>query len=223
MGLNKQKGNMYEFVTHTWNTIKGKCPHECSYCYMKKWGEQPELHFDEKEMRADLGSGNFIFVGSSCDMFAEDIPEEWILKTLSHMQKFDNKYLLQTKNPQRICDYLDACVITDKCTVCTTIESDFIYPAIMKNSPLPIQRSFAMQDISEVIDTHVTIEPILYFSDLDMIKMIRRCNPKQVNIGADSGNNNLPEPSAEKVRALIAELEKFTKVVQKKNLRRLLS
>ena len=27
---------MYEFVTHTWNPIKGKCYHDCSYCYMKK-------------------------------------------------------------------------------------------------------------------------------------------------------------------------------------------
>lgn len=47
-------------------------------------------------------------------------------------------------------------------------------------------------------------------------------NKEQVNIGADSGKNNLSEPSAEKVRALIDELSKFTKVVQKKNLRRLL-
>src|SRR3990167_1900105 len=30
--LNKQKGNMYGFVTHTWNPIKGKCSHNCSYC-----------------------------------------------------------------------------------------------------------------------------------------------------------------------------------------------
>jgi len=24
--LNEVKGNMYGWVTHTWNTIKGKCP-----------------------------------------------------------------------------------------------------------------------------------------------------------------------------------------------------
>lgn len=28
MGLNISKGNMYEFVTHTWNIIKGKCYHD---------------------------------------------------------------------------------------------------------------------------------------------------------------------------------------------------
>jgi len=37
MALVKQKGNMYEFVTHMWGPIKGKCKHNCSYCYMKKY------------------------------------------------------------------------------------------------------------------------------------------------------------------------------------------
>jgi len=31
MGLNESKGNMYEFVTHTWNAIKGECKHDCTY------------------------------------------------------------------------------------------------------------------------------------------------------------------------------------------------
>lgn len=31
MPLNKSTGNMYKFITHTWNTIKGECPHGCSY------------------------------------------------------------------------------------------------------------------------------------------------------------------------------------------------
>jgi len=39
MGLNKSSGNMYEFITHTWNTVKGACEHDCSYCYMKRWGK----------------------------------------------------------------------------------------------------------------------------------------------------------------------------------------
>lgn len=30
--MNKQTGNMYEWVSHTWNPIKGKCPHDCNYC-----------------------------------------------------------------------------------------------------------------------------------------------------------------------------------------------
>jgi len=87
--LNKTKGNMYPWVSHTWNPIKGKCPHDCSYCYMKRF-PQGELRLDEKALKDNLGEGNFIFVGSSCDMWSNDIPSLWIKKVLEHCRKFDN-------------------------------------------------------------------------------------------------------------------------------------
>ena len=34
MTLNKQNGNMYPWVTHTWNPLIGECPHRCKYCYV---------------------------------------------------------------------------------------------------------------------------------------------------------------------------------------------
>jgi len=220
MGLNKSQGNMYDFVTHTWNTIKGSCYHDCSYCYMKRWGNQKPVRFDSKELKTDLGSGNIIFVGSSCDMFASDIPEEWILKTLKHCENFDCKYLFQTKNPERFMDYIDAAVISDKSVLCTTIESNRWYPHIMCNSPRPEQRARWMSEI-DCIDKYVTIEPILDFGVNEMVDLIQKCNPVQVNIGADSGGNKLPEPSWHKVQALIQELKKFTVISNKKNLSRL--
>lgn len=222
MGLNISKGNMYEFITHTWNTIKGECFHDCSYCYMKRWGKLKPVRFDEKELKTDLGIGNFIFVGSSCDMFAENIPDEWIKKTLKHMEKFDSKYLLQTKNPTRVLDFIDACVITDKCVICTTIESNKDLLEIKRNSPDVFKRAMAMNELSQIIDTYVTIEPIMDF-DMDiMVQLIKDCNAKQINIGADSGHNNLPEPSKEKVLQLVSELQKFTIIHNKSNLQRLL-
>lgn len=54
------------------------------------------------------------------------------------------------------------------------------------------------------------------------IELIKCCEPIQVNIGADSGNNHLPEPSGVKVLELIEELSRFTKVVRKDNLARLI-
>ena len=221
--LTESKGNMYSWITHTWNPVKGECSHGCSYCYMKRWGKQKPVRFDEKELNTDLGSGNFIFVGSSCDLFANDIPDLWINRTFKHMEHFDNKYLIQSKNPDRILDYIHCTVISDKTVVCTTLESDSYYPEIMKDSPQPMNRSIAMHDISEVVDTYVTIEPILDFHLEHFVKMIKRCNPKQVNIGADSGNNHLPEPSKDKIIALIDELKKFTVIDQKRNLNRLLT
>jgi len=216
MGLNKSKGNMYEFITHTWNTVKGECYHDCSYCYMKRWGKLNPVRFDEKELKTDLGSGNFIFVGSSNDMFAEDIPMEWIEKTLEHCNKYDNKYLFQTKNPAR----MGCFELPENYAICTTIETNRIYPEIMGNTPEPVDRGLFMSLLLN--DKYLTIEPIMDF-DLDkLVRIIKTAKPKQVNIGADTGNNGLPEPSKEKVLQLIEEIEKFTTIHNKNNLKRLL-
>ena len=99
MPLNISKGNMYEFISHTFNVIKGKCPHNCSYCFCKKFGKQKEIHFDNNELKTDLGDENYIFVGSSNDMFANEIKESWVIDVLDYCSKFNNKYLFQSKYP----------------------------------------------------------------------------------------------------------------------------
>ena len=224
MPLNKSTGNMYDFITHTWNTIKGKCPHGCSYCYMKRWGKQPPLHFDEKELKTDLGKNNFIFVGSSCDMFAKSIPFDWVYETLEHCKKHtENEYLLQTKNTDNLALAMFFQMLNKYFSLCTTLETNRIYRAIMNNSPAIIDRVLNFAKIP-VERKYITIEPIMDFDLPEFITMIKHCNPVQVNIGADSNpkRNRLPEPPKEKILELIAELETFTKVVQKKNLKRLL-
>ena len=185
MSLNISKGNMYDFITHTWNTIKGECFHDCSYCYMKRWGKLNPVRFDERELKNDLGKDNFIFVGSSCDIFAENIPDEWIVKTLKHCEQCNNKYLFQTKNPGRFMDFIHTCVISDKSVLCTTIETNKWIPEIMKNSPAPVDRAMFMNEISSVIGTYVTIEPIMDFDLNIMVDLIQTCDPVQVNIGAE--------------------------------------
>jgi DNA repair photolyase len=228
MGLNTSKGNMYEWITHTWNTVKGECPHECSYCYMSairrrfNKGPQPP-RFDETELRTNLGVGNFIFVGSSNDLFADGIPDEWIIRTLDHCAKFDNRYLFQSKNPARILDFINHPVFC-RSVVCTTIESSYHFPDFMGRTDEPIIRSRAMRELSRRgVLTYVTIEPIMKFHLNTLVEYVAECNPTQVNIGADSGHNLLPEPSRDNVIALITDLKKFTTVKQKTNLARLLN
>lgn len=222
MGLNKSKGNMYEFVTHTWNAIKGECPHGCTYCYMKRWGNLRQIRLDKKEFREfdrdikKYGEGLFIFIGSSCDMFADSIPDEWIQQTLNHCRKYDNKYLFQSKNPKGLLNRLNGL----DAVACTTIETNRWYPAIMRFSPHPASRAEALSRFNGT--RYVTIEPVMDFDLNPLVDFIELCHPEQVNIGGDSGNNGLPEPSIEKVMALIDELSKFTRVSQKRNLDRLL-
>lgn len=206
-------------MTHTWNQVKGSCEHNCSYCYMKRWKYLKEQRFDSKELKTDLGSGNYIFVGSSCDLFADNVNSEWIRNTILHCSKHSNKYLFQTKNPANIINYLEE--LPDDSVVCTTIETNRFYPDIMNASPKPELRALAMSKLT-MVDRYVTIEPIMDFDLPELVDMIKLCSPVQVNIGADSGGHNLPEPSKDKILALIDELSIFTKVVQKTNLSRLL-
>lgn len=218
---------MYDFVTHTWNTVKGQCPHSCGYCYMKKIAKrfnrpQPATYFDESELKVNLGSDKFIFVGSSNDLFAA--ADKFIQQTLEHCEKYNNRYLLQSKNPAKILRYIGGGDISEsnKYVACTTIETNRFYREIMQNCPLPGIRANSMSALSALIKTFVTIEPILDFDLAEMVELIKQCQPEQVSIGADSGHNRLPEPPKEKVLELIAALEEFTVVNQKSNIKRIL-
>lgn len=211
---------MYDFITHTWNVIKGKCFHDCSYCYMKRWGKQKPTRFDINEFNTNLGINNFIFIGSSNDIFADNIPSAWIFHLLNFCNKFYNKYLFQTKNPNRFLQYRGHPVF-EKSVFCTTLETDNHFDALYgRNTPSPCQRAAATKQIK--IPKYITIEPIMKFNLNKFIELIKRCEPIQVNIGADSGNNNLPEPNRKEIENLIDELDKFTIIKQKKNLWRLM-
>lgn len=210
---------MYDFVTHTWNAIKGHCVHECRYCFMKRWGSLKHLHFDDSELKTDLGSGRFIFVGSSTDDFAEGIPSEWITKMLDHCDRFDDRYLFQSKNPARFLEFFEHSVFRKKAVVCTTIESNRFYPEIMMNSPRIESRVQAMAELAaKGIPTYVTCEPLLEFDLPELVSMLKACHPLQVNVGRNSRREILlPEPTSNDVQVLISELSTFTKVEVKEN------
>ncbi len=218
--LNKSKGNMYGFVTHTWNPIKGKCPHECSYCYMNKmykrykWDET--LRFDEKCFGDFLPDDSFIFVGSSIDMFAEKVPSEWIKDVLKFCSNYKSKFLFQSKNPERFNDLW----FPENMILATTIETNREDVRIYSKAPSISNRIYGISRCKGKI--MITIEPIMDFDLKEMIKIIKHITPIQVNIGADSGNNKLPEPPKEKIEELIKELKKFTTVHLKDNLQRLM-
>jgi len=187
---------------------------------MKRF-KQPELHFDESELKTNLGTGNFIFVGSSCDMFAEDIPQDWIIETLHHCKKYDNKYFFQTKNPLYMATfYNNGWFWKLKTTFCITVETNR-----ENNLGSAPNRQKRISDYKYIPSNKmITIEPIMDFDLIPFVEMIKLCEPAQVNIGANTMRKvELPEPEPEKVLELIAELEKFTKVYQKDNLKRLLN
>jgi DNA repair photolyase len=225
MGLNKTSGNMYSWITKTWNPIRGACPHQCAYCYVKKsrakWLYEGPPKLIESQFKKSLGKDNFIFVGSMIDIFAAEIKGAWIGETLEYCRSFpDNKYLFQSKNPIAMLDWIDE--FPANSIIGTTIETNRFYSDHMGKTPLPQSRADHMRRISKMYPTMLTIEPIMAFNLDVLVNLVRWCQPQWVNVGADSQGHNLPEPTATEVEALISELKKFTEVKVKKNLRRLL-
>jgi hypothetical protein len=227
MPLNKQKGHMYPWVTHTLTCLAGVCPHQCSYCYVNDLRRYPQLaekysgepRLVQSDMRLNLGSGKVIFVVSTHDLFAAAIQKRVIWQVLELLMEYpDNLYLFQTKNPSRYKDFdfdnLDA-------ILGTTIESNRCYGPEISLAPDPLDRAIAMTQI--VGRKMVAVEPILDFDLTVLVEWLEYIKPDFVSIGADSKGHDLPEPHGDKVNALIEALQQFTEVKQKSNLQRLLT
>jgi DNA repair photolyase len=189
---------------------------DTSYCYVPSvlrghpWGE---LRFDKKALEENLGTGNFIFVGSSTDMWASEVPKLWINETLLHCYDYDNKYLFQTKNPGNY----EGWKFPESTILACTIETNRYYQ--FSKAPNGLKRKTEMANIA--LQKMISIEPIMDFDLDDMLRWIEEIAPEFVSIGADSKHHHLPEPSPEKVEQLIEALQGITEVYIKENLARL--
>lgn len=226
---------MYQFHSelYTYNPLKGKCSHDCSYCFMKsmraRFKQNATLRLDPQELNAKLGKNRFIFIGSSTDVFASDVPHEFITAIFDHAYDFpDNEYMLQSKNPARFLEFSAHKLFDErkaKLVLCTTIESNIDYPDI-SSAPVIAERVEVMRKLFGMgYKTMVTVEPIMKFTDAAVFaNMLASVVPIQVNIGANSSRAvKLPEPTKAEVNALISELKaRGITVHLKDNLDRLL-
>ena len=221
----KTNGNMYPGVK-TWNPLGGACMHLCQYCstnklkrfpvMMDKYSGQPRLYSDLFKLPKKPAT---IFVAGQNDLFANNISYGFIQRVLKECHKNpQHKYFFQTKNPGRYESFLFD--FPKESILCTTIETNRTYPQ-MGNAPFTSARAIAMSKLTH-FEKHITLEPLFDFDLDEMVTLVRICHPQKVNIGADSKNNHLPEPSKEKLLALIDELQKFTIIERKTNLKRLL-
>lgn len=227
MPLNKSKGNMYDFVTHTHNHMGGECPHNCCYCstknLVKRYGMEKyagPLRLIEVEFDVQYGIGKTIFTENCNDLFAEQVPIEFIGRIIEHCRKFpDNQYVFQTKNPARL-----ACLyhlLPAQSLVGTTIETNRVIPGVSL-APTPEERMKAMVDMPG--HKFVTIEPIMDFDPDILAEWIMKIRPDFINIGADSKGSGIPEPKMWKINAFMENilLNSGIAIRKKTNLERLM-
>jgi len=229
--LRKSTGNMYSWVSNMWSPGHG-CEHQCSYCSSKnkRWNYDPGSTFIPDQKFPNLGHNQTIFIGHTCDMWSEEVPSEFISKVLWHCFKFkDNRYVFQSKNPSRFLKLESVAEIMawfnkNEMMFGTTIETNRM-ELINQFSKAPDvhDRSESMKHIKlRGFKTFITIEPIMDFDVVDLTYLVCGPSPDFINIGADSKGHNLPEPSAEKVRQLIANIQKYgIEIRNKENLKRL--
>ncbi len=195
---------MYRWVTHTHSHLAGQCPHECVYCYVDnpRFGRPAKyrgpLRLVETEFCIRYGSGKTIFMENCGDLFANEVPQTFIDQVMAHCHQWpDNMYVWQTKNPSR---YHSVNGFPVHSLFGTTIETNRDLDDISK-APRPVDRMKAMAALRE--RKFITVEPILNL-DVDILSdWIAMIQPEFVNIGADSKNHALPEPSAEKISELV--------------------
>lgn len=224
MPLRKSVGQMYPWVTHMHSHLGGECLHKCVYCYVDnpRFG-RPErykgkLRLIEWEFNTNYGEKNTIFIEYKNDLFAKEIPQYFINKIIHHCLQYpDNIYVFQTKNPVRYLT-MDEFFPADS-ILGTTIETNRIISNI-STAPIPEERYKAMLKVKG--RKFITIEPVLDF-DVDILAgWIAEINPEFLNLGADSKNHHLPEPTVSKIHALVGKLKEYgIELREKHNLNRL--
>jgi len=224
MPLKRSVGNMYPWVTHTHCHLGGECQHHCVYCYVDspRWGRpkryQGEIRLIDGEFNVDYGTGRTIFLEHMNDIFGPDVRDDMVHSIITHARKYPgNTYVFQSKNPRRFLnpDFL----WPDGSIFGTTIESNRGYDTV-SDAPDPSERFNAIRDLKG--RKFITIEPVLDFDVEVLAAWIGAVKPEFLNLGADSKAHDLPEPTVEKIEALVVELEKYgVELREKHNLARL--
>ena len=112
MSLNKSDIEWTEFTA---NPIRGRCPHygtpKCgTYCYAepirnKQGLGDPAFYSKVLDAIKTRKKPSTFFLGSMIDMFADEIPEAWLLEILKVLNDCrQHTFILLTKNPDRMSD-----------------------------------------------------------------------------------------------------------------------
>lgn len=219
---------MFKSITKTWNPYVG-CLFECYHggCWARQLalgklnhlprysdGFKPKLV--PSELTKYFKPDEFVAVSLMGDIsFAT---KEEILLILSRIAQFPlTNFLIQSKNPKRFWEW--EVVFPSNVYLATTIETNRDYH--LTKAPPPVERCRYLEDFRHH-SKFLSIEPICDFDLLVLSDWVKAINPEIIEVGADNYNNNLPEPSWQKVESLLKNLRDICPIVmEKKGLERL--
>lgn len=208
---------MFAEVTKRWNPVVG-CDHNCSYCWARDLalgrlkhlpryqdGFEPRLIPGELDKRF---RGGLIFVSDMGDLFGQWVPRRWIERVIVAIKRSPNAtFLMLTKNPLRYFDFVGQ--MPENVILGVTIETN--RDLGITKAPAPFWRFQYFWSLPWERKM-VSIEPIMDF-DLNVFPhWLELIKPEAVYVGYDNHNKHLEEPTLEKTRELIKDLEQFTEV-----------
>ncbi len=219
---------MFRTITRTWNPYCG-CLYECYHggCWarnlaLEKLNHLPRYSDDfkpklvESELTKRFSPDEFVAVSLMGDISFATTEE--ISRILDRIKQFPlTNFLIQSKNPRQYWAW--NVTFPPNIYLATTIETNRDYG--LTKAPSSIERFYYIQDYPHT-PKFLSIEPIMDF-DLDILSgWVSQINPEIIEIGCDNYNNHLPEPSWEKVEALLERLkDTCPKVIEKQGLERL--
>jgi hypothetical protein len=235
--MNRATGNMYDWASEwfpqykdglwTWNPVEGECPHQCGYCYVTRMKRNDVIRqcysgpqrINLRKLGEHQGTGRIVFIGSMTDI-GTILPKDIITISQVIKENPQNLYLVQTKSATGILDYMEALKYPHNVLMTTTIESD--KPAVTGGS-LVLLRALALGRWYG--PRMVTVEPVQKFDVKMMLHyIVDVVHADYVSIGADSGGNGLPEPTAEDLMALYRALvQAKVRVWWKPNIERIMT
>lgn len=231
--MNPKKSRMYPGTT-SWNPFKG-CRFDCSYCKpsfqlqakRQKWNCDECYRYDphdHPERLSKIPSHETIFVAGNADIsFCKPSFVRRIIEAIKKHNSGRGKpktFYFQSKRPEYFGQFTDE--FPENVILLTTLETnrDRGYEKVSKNAPLPSERyrQFLALDYPRKV---VTIEPVMDFDVATFSKWLINLNPSYVWLGFNSRPKAvaLPEPSQEKMVALISILKKAGVEIRGKDLR----
>lgn len=232
----QNKGKMFDFITKTWNPIAMRCPHQCVYCWsealkngkLKNTKKYQNLTVDtprliERELHRTFSKDDFVFVEDMGDLFAITIPNHKISAVLDFIRTSPAKFLLLTKNPERMLEKLRSGAIPENTILGVTLESDIDYLNISKAINQSLRQyyfGFIAKELQPQRRLFLSLEPILKFTtSLERYLWGHRESIWAVAIGYDNYKHNLPEPPLSEVKQLISKMDQYIPNIYVKTLR----